>query len=219
MKNTDWYELLENEFSSKYFKDMLMKIEEERKKYVIYPPKEQVFNAFLKTSYKNTKVVILGQDPYHNENQANGLAFSVNSGIKMPPSLVNIFKEIDNQYSCGISTNGDLSFWAKQGILLLNTTLTVRENSPNSHEDFGWKIFTDKVIKVLNDKESPVVFIFWGKNAINKKKFITNSSHLVLTSPHPSPLSAYRGFFGNSHFIKTNEFLKSHNILEIDWKN
>lgn len=215
----DWNDLLENEFSEQYFKDLQSFLAENSQKNVIYPPKEQIFSAFELTSYENTRIVIFGQDPYHGENQANGLAFSVNDTVKIPPSLRNIFKELSAEFGGEPSKNGDLSSWAKQGVLLLNATLTVQAGLANSHQKIGWQRFTDEVIKLLNDKKTPVIFIFWGNNAKKKAQFVTNSHHLVLTSAHPSPLSAHNGFFGCNHFKLANEFLNRQNLPEINWKN
>ena len=177
-----------------------------------------LFNALHFTSYADTKVVILGQDPYHGPNQAHGLSFSVNPGVKIPPSLVNIYKELHTDLNCYIPNNGYLKKWADQGVLLLNTVLTVRAGEANSHKNKGWEEFTTKIIKILNEKETPVVFILWGNNAIAKEKLITNPKHLIIKSVHPSPLSASRGFFGSKPFSKTNDFLISTNQKPIDWQ-
>ena len=177
-----------------------------------------IFNALKYTSYSDVKVVIIGQDPYHGPNQAHGLAFSVQKGIAPPPSLVNIYKEIEAEFGTPMPKNyGCLTKWAKQGVLLLNTTLTVRAHNANSHKDAGWQIFTDNVIRKMNEREKPCVFLLWGSHAIAKRKFIDESRHLVLTSPHPSPLSAYRGFFGCNHFIDANRFLTAKGMSPIDW--
>lgn len=215
MKN--WNELFENEFSKEYFLNILKVLDEDRNKYNVFPSKNDIFRTFELTSFDNVKCVILGQDPYHNSNQANGLAFSVNKGIKLPPSLQNIFKELSNDLGINIPISGDLSKWASEGVLLLNTVLTVRENEPNSHANIGWEIFTDKVIKSLNELNKPICFILWGNNAKNKIKLLTNPKHLILVGSHPSPLSSYRGFFGGKYFSKTNEFLISNKQLPIDW--
>lgn len=217
MNENNWGNLIKKQMKEEYF----IKIEkflEENKDKVIYPPKEQRYNAFEKTSFEKVKVVIFGQDPYHGENQANGLAFSVNTGIKLPPSLKNIYKEIENEYNCKMSENRDLTKWANQGVLLLNATLTVEQSKANSHQKIGWQKFTDKIIEKLDEKEQPIVFILWGNNAKNKQKLIKNDKHLVLTSAHPSPLSAYNGFFGCNHFKLTNEFLEKTNQKQIDWQ-
>ncbi len=211
-----WDNVLKDEYKKEYFINLEKFIEDEYKNKIIYPPKEQIYSAFEYTSFDKVKVVILGQDPYYKENQANGLAFSVKNGVKVPPSLKNIYKELYSDL--GITNKGgDLSAWAKQGVLLLNTSLTVVKDKPNSHKNIGWEIFTYEVLKQLNKKEDSIVFIFWGNNAILKERFITNKKHLVLKAPHPSPLSAYKGFFGCSHFSKTNDFLRKNNIDIIDW--
>ncbi|MFI3226928.1 MAG: uracil-DNA glycosylase [Clostridia bacterium] len=217
MISNDWGILLKDEFSKQYFTELQAFLRENVEQSTIFPPKHQIYSAFELTSYQNTRVVIFGQDPYHGENQANGLAFSVNNGVKIPPSLRNIFKEISNEYNCALSNTGDLTPWAKQGVLLLNATLTVEAHNANSHQKIGWQTFTDSVIKFLNDKKTPTIFILWGNNAKKKAKFITNPQHLVLTSAHPSPLSAHNGFFGCNHFVLANEFLRHNNLPEIDW--
>ena len=183
---------------------------------VIYPSSANIYNAFKKTSYDDVKVVILGQDPYHEEGQANGLAFSVNNGVKMPPSLKNIFKELQDDIGGELRTNPDLTDWAKQGVFLLNSSLTVIEGRPNSMADI-WNTFTDSIIKLLNSKEKPIIFVLWGKNARNKKKLIDTNKHFIIESAHPSPLSAYRGFFGSKPFSKVNEYLISTGQVPIDW--
>ncbi|MCW6701174.1 uracil-DNA glycosylase [Anaerococcus sp. NML200537] len=221
MKNiigNDWDEILEAEFAKPYFKEITDFLEESYKENTIVPPKDEIFNALRLSSYEDTKVLILGQDPYYNFGQANGLAFSVNEGVKIPPSLKNIYKELESDLGIPIADTGSLVSWAKQGVLLLNTSLTVVEKKPNSHKNIGWQIFTDEIIKILNKKESPCVFILWGNNAIAKEKFITNPKHLIIKSSHPSPLSARRGFFGSKVFSRTNQFLKKNNEKEIDWK-
>jgi uracil-DNA glycosylase len=178
-----------------------------------------IFNALKYTPYSNTKVVILGQDPYHEIGQAHGLSFSVRKGIKIPPSLVNIYKELNSDIGMKIPNHGELTSWARQGVLLLNATLTVREGMANSHKDIGWAIFTDEVIKKLDKNDKPIVFILWGANARSKKKYITNKNHLIIESAHPSPLSAYNGFFGSKPFSRANEFLKSKGEREINWNS
>lgn len=183
---------------------------------VIYPSSANIYNAFKKTSYDDVKVVILGQDPYHEEGQANGLAFSVNNGVKLPPSLKNIFKELQDDIGGELRTNPDLTDWAKQGVFLLNSSLTVIEGRPNSMADI-WNTFTDSIIKLLNSKEKPIIFVLWGKNARNKKKLIDTNKHFIIESAHPSPLSAYRGFFGSKPFSKVNEYLISTGQVPIDW--
>ncbi len=217
LKN-DWKDYLDEEFTKEYYIKLRNRLKEDYKTKTVYPPMEDIFNALHYTSYKDTKVLILGQDPYHQKGQAHGLSFSVNKGVKIPPSLLNIYKELCSDLNLYMPNNGYLKKWADQGVLLLNATLTVIDSSANSHKDIGWQIFTDKVIEVLNEKEEPMVFILWGNNAISKTKFITNKKHLVLTSVHPSPLSASRGFFGSKPFSKTNQFLRENNLKEIDWQ-
>ena len=215
--NTNWDNLLKDEIKKEYFVNILKFLDNEYKSKTIYPTKEDIYNALKYTPYNNVKVVILGQDPYHGPNQAHGLSFSVDKDIKLPPSLKNIYKELNNDLGIEIKDSGNLISWAKQGVLLLNTILTVEKGKPNSHKKIGWTIFTDKIIELLNERKEPIVFLLWGNNAIEKKKLITNDNHLVLTSPHPSPFSAYNGFFGCNHFSKTNEFLKSNNMSTIKW--
>ena len=216
MITNDWNEILSDIIDSNYFKDLMNKVDEEYNTKTIYPSKENIFNALNLTSYKDTKVVIVGQDPYHGEGEAMGLSFSVNNGIKLPPSLKNIYKELFKDL--GITRiSGDLSDWAKQGVLLLNSTLTVVKDTPGSHSKLGWDKFTDEIIKKVNEKDTPVVFILWGNFAKGKKEFITNPKHLVIESNHPSPFSARKGFFDSKPFSKTNEFLKLNNIEEIKW--
>ena len=218
MIGNDWDIVLENEFKKDYFYKLLKTVQLEYSKKNIYPSKKQVFRAFRYTSYKDLKVVILGQDPYHGEGEAEGLSFSVPKGIKRPPSLNNIFKELHDDLGLNISDSSSLVPWAKQGVLLLNTVLTVEKDKAGSHKDLGWQVFTDEVIKKINEKEEPVVFIFWGNYARSKKKFITNPKHLVIESAHPSPLSAYNGFFGSKPFSKTNDFLIKNNLRPINWQ-
>lgn len=215
--HTDWKDILKDEFEKPYFIDLMKKLNEEYRNFTVYPKEDFIFNALNLTPYTETKVVILGQDPYHNPNQAMGLSFSVQDGIKTPPSLVNIYKEIFDDLNIDIPKTGDLTSWAKQGVLLLNTVLTVRENKPNSHKNIGWIEFTDSIIKKLNEHESPIVFILWGNNSLKKSSLITNDRHLILTAAHPSPLSAYKGFFKCKHFSKTNDFLLANNLTAIDW--
>ena len=217
LKN-DWKDLLEDEFNKEYYQTLRNFLTNEYKTKTIYPDKYDIFNALHFTSYKDIKVVILGQDPYHGPGQAHGLSFSVNPGIKIPPSLLNIYKELNSDLGCYIPNNGYLKKWADQGVLLLNTSLTVRAGEANSHKSIGWEIFTDKIISLVNEKEDPVVFLLWGNNAIKKKNLITNKRHLILTSVHPSPLSASRGFFGSKPFSKINNFLISVNKNPIDWQ-
>ena len=217
LKN-DWNEILKDEFSKDYYLSLREFLKNEYTTKIIYPDKYDIFNALHYTSYKDVKVVILGQDPYHGPNQAHGLSFSVSPGVKIPPSLLNIYKELNSDLGCYIPNNGYLKKWADQGVLLLNTSLTVRAGEANSHKNKGWEIFTDKIISLINEKTDPVVFLLWGNNAINKKKLITNKQHLILSSTHPSPLSASRGFFGSKPFSKINKFLISVNKAPIDWQ-
>ena len=195
-----------------------MFINKEYREKTIFPPKSNILRAFKLTDYDNVKVVILGQDPYHGINEANGLAFSVSKGVRLPPSLQNIYKELYNDLGITVSTNGDLEKWAREGVLLLNSVFTVEKDKPASHKNIGWEQFSDEVIKKVNEKTTPVVFILWGSFAKSKAKYITNPIHLVITSPHPSPFSAYSGFFGSKPFSRTNEFLRKNNMKEIDWK-
>ena len=216
MIGNDWDKVLSEIETSDYFKNLMDTVNSEYETKTIYPSKENIFNALKLTSFKDTKVVIMGQDPYHGEGEAMGLSFSVNNGIKLPPSLKNIYKELFNDL--GITRiSGDLSDWSKQGVLLLNSTLTVVKDSPGSHSKLGWNVFTDEIIKKLNEKDTPVVFILWGNFAKTKKEFITNPKHLVIESNHPSPFSARKGFFDSKPFSKTNDFLKKNNIEEINW--
>lgn len=214
----DFKTFVEEEKKQEYYMTLKEKIDSEYASKTIYPPKKEIFRCLNLTSYDDVKVVILGQDPYHEKGQANGLAFSVRPGVQVPPSLVNIFKECHDDVGIRIPNNGDLTAWAKQGVLLLNNVLTVREHQANSHRFYGWEIFTLNVVKLLNAREKPMVFILWGKNAIEKEKYIDTSKHLVLKSVHPSPLSAYRGFFGSKPFSKTNAFLVKTGQTPIDWQ-
>ena len=216
--NNSWDILLKDEFEKPYYLNLRKFLVEEYKSQTIYPHMNDIFNALKYTDYKDVKVVILGQDPYHQPNQAHGLCFSVKKGVNPPPSLQNMYKEIYAEYGFPIPQHGELTYWAQQGVLMMNTVLTVRESQPNSHKGMGWEIFTDNVISLLNQRPDPMVFLLWGANARAKKKIITNPNHLVLESAHPSPLSAYNGFFGNGHFKKANEFLKQNKLSEIDWK-
>ena len=218
MIESSWDEILRDELDKEYFKNLLEFIKKEYNSKTIYPKMNEIFKAFMYTPYDKVKVVILGQDPYHGKGQAEGLSFSVPSGIPQPPSLKNIFKELHDDIGCEIPSTGSLTSWAEQGVLLLNAVLTVIKDHAASHRDKGWEIFTDRVIKEINKKDTPVVFILWGNYARSKKKFITNSRHLVIESAHPSPLSAYNGFFGSKPFSKTNEFLKSKGLKEINWQ-
>ncbi len=213
-----WDDVLRDEFNKPYYLELRRLLIEEYKNYTIYPKMEDIFNAFIYTDYKDVKVVILGQDPYHGVGQAHGLAFSVKDGVKIPPSLVNIYRELYDDLEIPIPRTGYLLDWAKEGIMLLNTTLTVREASPMSHSKIGWEFFTDSVIKAIDEKNTPVVFILWGAHGRSKKKFIRNPIHLVIEGPHPSPLSAYRGFFGSKPFSRANNFLREHNIEPPSWK-
>ena len=214
----DWAEYLNLELKEPYYIKLREFLINEYKTRTIFPGMHDIFNALHYTSYKDTKVVILGQDPYHGPKQAHGLSFSVQPGVEAPPSLVNIFKELQTDLGCTIPNNGCLLPWAEQGVLLLNAVLTVRERQANSHQGLGWEEFTDKVIALLNARTEPMVFILWGKPAQKKKTMITNPNHLVIESPHPSPLSAHRGFFGSKPFSKANEFLIKNNIQPIDWQ-
>ena len=211
-------ELLDREKEKQYFKDLTAFIDNEYETKTIFPARENVMNSMKYTPYKKVKVVIVGQDPYHGVGEAHGMCFSVNPGIKVPPSLVNIFKELHRDLGLYIPNNGFLLKWAKQGVLLLNSVLTVVKDTPGSHRGKGWETFTDEVIKEVNEKNTPVVFLLWGAYAKEKKKLITNPIHLVLESSHPSPFSVKNGFEGCSHFSKTNEFLKSHRLTPIDWQ-
>ena len=213
----DWDFLLEEEFNKDYYQNLRLFLDEEYKNHQIYPPAKDIFNALRYTSYADSKVLILGQDPYHKKGQAMGLSFAVPKGVDLPPSLINIYKEIHNEYGYHFPRSGDLSSWTKQGVLLLNSVLTVREASAGSHAQKGWEILTDRIVELLDEKDEPFVFILWGNYARKKKALLHNSKHLILESAHPSPLSAYHGFFGNNHFLKTNEYLKNHNLKEIDW--
>lgn len=213
----DWDILLKDEFQKEYYLKLRDFLKREYSQYKIYPNMFDIFNALKTTDYKNVKAVILGQDPYHQPGQAEGLCFSVKEGVLKPPSLVNIFKEYSDDLKLPAPTSGSLKKWAENGVLLLNTVLTVRESSPNSHKGKGWEILTDKIISLLNESEKPIVFILWGGNARAKKALITNPAHLVLEAAHPSPLSAYNGFFGCRHFSKANDFLRKNNREEINW--
>ena len=214
----DWDALLEGEFKKEYYLKLREFLKVEYSTQTVYPPMFDIFNALKYTSFKQTKVVILGQDPYHGPGQAHGLCFSVREGIKFPPSLQNIFKELESEYGIQPPKSGELTAWAKQGVLLLNTTLTVRQGTPQSHKGQGWEILTDRIISLLNQKEEPVIFLLWGANAWAKKPLIKNPKHLVLECAHPSPLSAYRGFFGCNHFKKANEYLEKNGIEPIEWR-
>lgn len=218
MIGNDWDEKLKNIWDSLEFKEFYKKVMHEYELKEIYPPKDYIFNALRLTSYKDTKVVIVGQDPYHGEGEAHGLSFSVQKGVKIPPSLKNIYKELYSDLGIVPEDNGDLSNWAKQGVLLLNSVLTVEKDKAASHRNIGWDALTDYIIKLLNLKEEPIVFILWGNFAKKKAKLITNPKHLIITSAHPSPLSASRGFFGSKPFSKVNNFLVNNKLKPIDWK-
>lgn len=213
----DWDEILADEWQKPYYQKLREFLKNEYSAHRIYPEMHDIFNALKYTSYENTKAVIIGQDPYHGPGQAHGLCFSVKKGVAFPPSLQNIFKELKSDVGKEIPKSGELTDWAKQGVLLLNAVLTVREGCPNSHKDKGWEIFTDRVISELNHKETPVVFLLWGAYAKKKAEIITNPVHKKLFAPHPSPLSASRGFFGCRHFSKTNEILEKNGKLGIIW--
>ncbi len=213
----DWDEILKDEFQKEYYLNIREFLKSEYKTHTIYPDMFDIFNALKYTPYSEVKIVIIGQDPYHGPNQAHGLCFSVQDNIKPPPSLVNIFKEINSDLGLPVPKSGNLTKWAKEGVLLLNNVLTVRAGNPNSHKGKGWEQFTDCIISHLNKRETPMVFMLWGSNARAKKTLITNPKHLVLETVHPIPLSAYNGFFGCKHFSRANEFLKENDLKEIDW--
>ena len=217
MIGNDWDEILKDEYDKSYFKEMTNFLVKEYKEKTIYPKENEIFKAFRLTPYSNVKVVILGQDPYHDVGQAEGLSFSVKEGIKKPPSLINIYKELFDDLGYNIVENGSLVKWANEGVLLLNAILTVEKDKAASHSKIGWEEFTDEVIKKINEKETPVVFILWGSFARSKKKYITNKKHLVIESAHPSPLSVYNGFFGSKPFSRTNDYLVKNGIKPIDW--
>lgn len=214
----DWKKALKEEFTQPYFEGLMKKVEQAYEEETIYPPKNEVFNAFAYTPLDKVRVVIIGQDPYHNEGEAEGLCFSVKKGVTIPPSLRNIYKELETDMGYTPVEHGSLKKWAKQGVLLLNTVLTVEAHQANSHKGWGWETFTDAVIQVVNEVDAPIVFILWGKPAQSKGKMLTNKKHLILQAPHPSPLSSYRGFFGSKPFSQVNQFLKENGIQEIDWK-
>ena len=214
----EWEAALRPEFRKPYYRKLFETIREEYRTRLVYPPASEIFNAFHLTPLPDVKVVILGQDPYHEEGQAHGLCFSVRPGVEIPPSLVNIYKELHDDLGCGIPHHGYLEKWARQGVLLLNTVLTVRAHQANSHRMTGWQEFTDAVIRVLAAQDRPMVFILWGRNARNKAPMITNPKHLILESAHPSPLSAYNGFFGSRPFSRTNAFLEANGLAPIDWE-
>lgn len=214
----DWLEAVGDEFRKPYYSKLYRFIKEEYSNYVVYPKADDIFNAFHLTPLNEVKVVIIGQDPYHNVGQAHGLCFSVRPEVEIPPSLLNIYKELEDDLGLRVPNNGYLVGWAKQGVLLLNTVLTVRAHQANSHQGQGWEEFTDAVIHAVNAVDRPIVFLLWGRPAGLKKSMLTNPKHLILEAPHPSPLSAYRGFFGCKHFSKTNDFLKANGLTPIDWQ-
>ena len=218
MIQNDWLEPLAPEFKKPYYAELYKKVKEEYATRKIFPPADDIFNAFEFTPLSQVKVVILGQDPYHGDGQAHGLCFSVKPDVDIPPSLVNIYKELHEDLGLYIPNHGYLEKWAKQGVMLLNTVLTVRAHQANSHRGIGWEEFTDAAIRVLNEQDRPMVFLLWGKPAQMKKSMLHNPKHLILTAPHPSPLSAHRGFFGCKHFSKTNEFLEANGLTPIDWQ-
>lgn len=218
MIGNNWDKLLEDEYKKEYFRNMIEFLKKEYKEKTIYPKQNEIFNAFRYTSYDDVKVVIIGQDPYHGPKQAEGLSFSVSNDVLKPPSLKNIFKELESDLEIPFPEHNSLIPWAREGVLLLNAVLTVEEHKPASHSKIGWEMFTDHVIEVLNKREKPIVFILWGAFARSKKTLITNPKHYIIESAHPSPFSARNGFFGSKPFSKANEFLKKNNIKEIDWK-
>lgn len=213
-----WAKVLNGEFRKEYYKNLYRKVNEEYRRYRIYPPANDLFNALHLTPLEQVKAVILGQDPYHEEGQAHGLCFSVRPDVEIPPSLQNIYQELHDELGCRIPNNGYLEKWARQGVLLLNTVLTVRAHQAHSHRDIGWEPFTDAIIKAVDEQERPVVFMLWGRPAQAKRSLLTNPAHLVLTAPHPSPLSAYRGFFGCGHFAQANRFLQENGVEPVDWQ-
>lgn len=213
-----WEKALRGEFSKDYYKKLFTVVREEYRTRTVYPPADDVFNAFHFTPLEEVKVVILGQDPYHEPGQAHGLCFSVKPQVQIPPSLINIYRELEEDVGCYIPNNGYLEKWARQGVLMLNTVLTVRAHQANSHKDIGWEQFTDAAIRILADEDRPMVFVLWGKPAQRKKEMLWNPKHLVLEAPHPSPLSAYRGFFGSRPFSKINAYLEQNGLTPIDWQ-
>ena len=216
--SNDWLAPLTPEFAKPYYRELYKKVKEEYATHMIFPPSNEVFSAFELTPLADVKVVILGQDPYHNVGQAHGLCFSVKPDVEIPPSLVNIYKELHDDLGCYIPNNGYLVKWAKQGVLMLNTVLTVRAHQANSHRGIGWEEFTNAAIRVLNEQDRPIVFILWGSPAQRKKEMLNNPKNLILEAPHPSPLSAYRGFFGSKPFSQTNAFLEKNGLTPIDWQ-
>ena len=218
MITNDWLDEIQGEFKKPYYRELYQFVRDEYSKAVIYPPADDIFNAMHFTPLSKVKVLLLGQDPYHNVGQAHGLCFSVKKGVDIPPSLVNIYKELHDDLGCTIPNHGCLTKWAEQGVLMLNTVLTVRAHQANSHRGIGWEEFTDAAIMALNSQNRPIVFILWGAPAQRKASMLNNPNHLILKAPHPSPLSAYRGFFGCKHFSQTNEFLKANGLEPIDWQ-
>lgn len=216
--SNDWLEPLTEEFKKPYYKALYEKVVEEYRSVPVFPPSDDIFNAFNYTPLSNVKCVIIGQDPYHNVGQAHGLCFSVKPDVAIPPSLVNIYKELHDDIGCGIPNNGYLKKWADQGVLMLNTVLTVRAHQANSHQGIGWEKFTDAAIRILNEQDRPIVYLLWGTPAQKKAAQVNNPKHLLLKAPHPSPLSAYRGFFGCKHFSKANKFLIENGLEPIDWQ-
>lgn len=216
--NNDWLDALKEEFKKPYYRKLFETVNQEYRTRQIFPPADDIFNAFHLTPLHKVKAVILGQDPYHNVGQAHGLCFSVQKGVEIPPSLVNIYQELHDDLGCYIPDNGNLEKWARQGVLLLNTVLTVRAHQANSHRGIGWEQFTDAAIRVLNGQDRPIVFLLWGRPAQMKKSMLDNPRHLILEAPHPSPLSAYRGFFGCRHFSRTNDFLRENGLEPVDWQ-
>lgn len=212
-----WKEKLSHEFKKPYFKELVSFVKQEYQEHTVYPPGPNIFNAFNHCTFDDTKVVIIGQDPYHNPGQANGLSFSVADGVRIPPSLKNIYKEISDEFNKSMPDSGNLERWAEQGVLLLNATLTVRANQPGSHQNKGWEEFTDEVIRTVSKEKEHLVFMLWGAYAQKKGSIIEDTRHLVLKSAHPSPFAANRGFFGNNHFLKANEYLKSKGKEPVDW--
>lgn len=216
--NNDWLDALKPEFGKPYYRKLFDRVNEEYRRYQVFPPADDIFNAFHLTPLSEVKVVILGQDPYHNVGQAHGLCFSVRKGVDIPPSLVNIYQELKDDLGCTIPVHGCLTKWARQGVLMLNTVLTVRAHQANSHRGIGWEEFTDAAICALNSQDRPIVYILWGTPAQKKAAMLHNPKHLILKAPHPSPLSAYRGFFGSRPFSQANDFLKAHGAEPVDWQ-
>lgn len=218
MSTNGWLPYLEPEYAKDYYRELYDFVAKEYQEHTVFPPVKEVYSALKHTDINDVKVVILGQDPYHERGQAHGMSFSVKPGVKIPPSLQNMYKELHDELGCYIPNNGFLEKWADQGVLLLNTVLTVREGAANSHKGKGWEQFTDAIIRAVNEQDRPIVYLLWGSNARSKKALINNKKHLILESVHPSPLSAYNGFFGCGHFKKCNEFLQQNGIAPIDWQ-